>query len=374
MISTTKMLTTGVLAAVLAAPAYPAPASDGGTDTYAVRAARMLLADGREVEDAVLLVEGGKIRAAGRGVDVPAGVPVLEHDGVLTAGMIACHGYSGTRGETGDDTRSVLAEARIANALDLGHSDFANALAAGITTLVITPAPDNLAPGSTAVVKTAGGTILSSAAHLSLSFTDDALRANRYPTSYGGALAELDARLADPSGAFAEAVAGRLPVLFEVSSRDETQRAAEFATRHGLGGALHGARRAGEVLSAVQQSGLGVIVGPFDPGTPGRQLDSVVALGGARVPLAFGLDAPQEDGDALRLSAAMCVRDGLDPALAWQGLTSGGADIAGVGRRVGRLEAGLDADFVLWSGPPLDLTSSVVEVYVDGARVFGGVR
>ena len=117
-----------------------------------------------------------------------------------------------------------------------------------------------------------------------------------------------------------------------------------------------------------------MIVGPFGVGTPGRELDSVVALGGARVPLAFALDAPQHSNDALRLSAALCVRAGLDPALAWKSLTADGARIAGVGQRLGRLEPGMDADFVLWSGSPLELTSSVVEVYVDGARVFGGAR
>ena len=130
----------------------------------------------------------------------------------------------------------------------------------------------------------------------------------------------------------------------------------------------------GEVLGAVQKSGLGVIVGPFDVDTPKRELDSVAALGTARVPLAFGLDAPAHHDDALRLSAALCVRAGLEPALAWKGLTSDGAAIAGVGSRVGSLEAGMDADFVLWSGHPLELTSSVVEVYVSGARVVGGAR
>ena len=229
-------------------------------------------------------------------------------------------------------------------------------------------------PGTTVVLKTSGGHFLSRTGHLSLSFSGSALKPNTYPTSYSGALAELDARLAEPEGVFADVVAGRLPVLLEVSSRGETQRAAEFATRHGLQGALSGASRAGEVLAAVQKSGLGVIVGPFGPETPKSYLDSVVALGGARVPLAFGLDAPRRSNEVLRMSAAMCVRAGLDPALAWKALTADGARIAGASQRVGRLEAGMDADFVLWSGSPLDLTSSVVEVYVDGARVFGGAR
>ena len=39
---------------------------------------------------------------------------------------------------------------------------------------------------------------------------------------------------------------------------------------------------------------------------------------------------------------------------------------------MGLVAAGKDADFVLWSGAPVDLGSRVVAVYVDGARVYGG--
>ena len=140
----TNLLTLGVLGAVLASPAIALEPS-GPSEIYAIRASKMILADGGQVEDAVLLIEGTKIRAAGRGVEVPAGVPVLEHDGVLTAGMIACHTHSGARGEVGDSTRSVLAEASMAHSLDLDHSDFDRALAAGITTLVVTPTASLLA-------------------------------------------------------------------------------------------------------------------------------------------------------------------------------------------------------------------------------------
>ena len=42
------------------------------------------------------------------------------------------------------------------------------------------------------------------------------------------------------------------------------------------------------------------------------------------------------------------------------------------GTRVGDLAKGLDADFVLWSGHPLKLTSRVEAVYVGGKLVHGG--
>ena len=56
----------------------------------------------------------------------------------------------------------------------------------------------------------------------------------------------------------------------------------------------------------------------------------------------------------------------------WKALTSDAAKLAGVEARVGALQRGMDADFVLWSGHPLNLTSRVEAVYVDGAAAHGG--
>jgi imidazolonepropionase-like amidohydrolase len=211
-------------------------------------------------------------------------------------------------------------------------------------------------------------------AHLVISFSTDALHINREPTSASGAVALLEQEMKSPRGAFAEAARGRRLVMLDARSRDEIQRAVDFATRHGLRGAITRAHRAGELLREVQASGLGVIVGPFRPGASRESLESVVALGEVRVPLAFALDAPGEHPDSLRFGAALCVRAGLDPDVAWRALTSDGARVAGVGESIGRLDRGLAADFVLWSGDPLDLSSSVVEVYVDGVRAFGGAK
>ena len=96
------------------------------------------------------------------------------------------------------------------------------------------------------------------------------------------------------------------------------------------------------------------------------------SLAEAGVPLAFALDAPEHSPEALRMTAALCVRAGMDRGAALRALTSEAARIAGVGDRVGRLERGMDADLVLWSGHPLDLASVIEAVYVDGVRVHGG--
>jgi imidazolonepropionase-like amidohydrolase len=384
------------------APAEPAAAPEPAplaADAWQIRAKTVYLGDGNRIEDGVVVVEGGKIRSVGRGVEVDPNAPLLEHDGVLTAGMVVGHSWFGVEGRNHDETRSLLPEARVANALLPDHSDFKKALAAGITSIVLAPTGQNVAGGQTCVVKTTGR-MLERDAHLALSFSKDALsqgmqrvffffgsaegetalddgledsggsaNGSRAPTSYPGALAELDERIAAPEGAFAAARAGELQVLLEAWDRNEIARAASFAERHGLKGALRGAPLAGDLVERIKASGLGVVLGPFDPGQSQRSLQSAAVLAEAGVPIAFSLGASGTGTEGARFAAAMAVGHGLDPIAAWKGLSSDAARLASVGDRVGRIERGLDADLVLWSGDPIDLTSRVVAVFVDGKRI-----
>ncbi len=343
-------------------------------ESFAVRAKVVQLGNGTTLEEGVLWVEDGKIRAVGRGVELPAGTLVMEHDGVLTAGLVAPHSYNGADGNLTDSTRAFLPDIHAKHAYNGAHSDFRRAVEAGVTTVLLAPRKMNVAGGLTAAVKTFGDRVLSTDNHLHLSLHTTALWGWREPTSWPGAIRELEARLRKGEGAFGEVAKGRLPIVLEAWSRHEVARALDFATRNGLAGAMRGGWRAGEMTDRVVESKLSMIVGPFANGEDKRHIDSVLALAEAGVPIAFGMEAPDKDPRSMRLSAAQCVRAGLDATVAWQGLTSSAADIAGVGDRVGRLERGFDADFVLWSGSPLEWTSRVEAVYVDGKLAFGGDR
>ena len=351
--------------ALLAGNAPQAPASG----TLVLRAQKLLLGDGSTLEPGAILVENGRIKAFGKDVDVPEGTSTVVCDGWISAGLVALHAYSGAPEEMRDSSRPVL-DGKVAWAFDPAHPDFADALAAGITTLVLTPPPTALSGGSSAVVKCARGRVLSSEAQLSLGFSAAALSVNRFPTSYGSAIAELDARFDKAQGAFARAKSGDLPVLFEADTREDVQRAVEFARRHKLRGAIYGADLIGELAEVVSQAHLGAIFGPLDVGEERRTILSVLKIAKAGVPFGFGLDSPFKNPETLRLSAALCLREGLERNQAWRALSSQAAELAGVAEHVGRIEKGLDADLVLWSGDPLDLKSRVECVYVDGQRVY----
>jgi len=342
--------------------------------TTAYRAKKLVLGDGRVIDDGVVLVEEGVIRRAGSGLEIPAGAGVVEHDGTLSPGLIALHSYEGGGADLFDATRAVMETADVSLAFDPASGDFARALASGVTAIVLAPTPASLCPGTTAVVKTAGGTVVKKDAQLALGLGAAALKPNEFPTGYAAALAELEGRFADPKGNFGKAASGNLPVLIQAGTRHEIQRALAFARRFQLRGALLGSTWAEDLVEAIEGSGLSVVCGPVDPGGDAREARSIAALSKAGVRLGFALDAPARHPDSLRFAVALAVRAGMDAGAGLKALTGDAAAIAGVAGRIGRIEPGLDADLVLWSGDPADLGSAVVAVYVDGKLVHGGTE
>ncbi len=63
------------------------------------------------------------------------------------------------------------------------------------------------------------------------------------------------------------------------------------------------------------------------------------------------------------------MRAGLESQAAWRGLTANAAKISGVEARIGRIERGLEAELVLWSGDPLDLATRA-EVVISAGKAL----
>jgi imidazolonepropionase-like amidohydrolase len=388
----------------------PAPAVDTAPlpaeHLLQIQARELWTAAGKRVPDGLLVVADGRIRSIGGTRDLDPAQPWIRHDGIVTAGLVACQTRSGATDELQDDTRSVLGQARAVYAVDPTSSDFPRALSSGITALGFAPGPSNLVGGLACVIKTAGGRVLEPEAALALSLSGSALgrstaqsgflfgasgpeagflaepdggpetssrtmRGTREPTSYAGAVAMLEQLFARGQGPFGRVRRKELPVTIQAWDRHEVLRAAQFAKEHGLRGAIRGAPLAGDpdVLAALRASELGVIVGPYSAQQTRPSLESVRLLAEAGVPVAFALDAPENSPEELRLTAARALWAGATRDAVWKALTEDAARLTGA-KSIGTLAPGQDADFVLWSGDPLDLSSKVVAVYVDGKRVW----
>ncbi len=320
-------------------------------------------------ENVVVVVKDGKISALSTADAVPASAKVLELEGHLTAGMIALSDQSGMDArEAQDTTRMVMDGADLAHAFTRDHSDYDRLAAEGITSVLLTPPSGTLSGGRTALVKP-GGAIVAPRAHLHLSFSSSLFTRGRKPTSYAGAIQMLEERMAEPKGGFALLREGKVSALLQADTRAEATRAAAFAKRHGLAGLIYGCARVGDLAATLKDSGLGVALPAWNPGGNERIQASAQALHKAGVPFGFALDAPGRHPASLRMAAAACVRAGMDTNAAWNALTSGPGSLSGGLGRVGAIAAGFDADLVLWTGHPMELTSAVERVWIDGETV-----
>ncbi len=115
---------------------------------------------------------------------------------------------------------------------------------------------------------------------------------------------------------------------------------------------------------------LGVALGPVLVRTEDRRTVNLSQLLAARqVPFAFRSGSNEGVAD-LPLVVRYAVRKGLGVDDALQALSGNAARLIRLQDRIGSLDVGKQADLVVWSGHPMDLSSRVLAVMIDGRWVF----
>jgi imidazolonepropionase-like amidohydrolase len=143
--------------------------------------------------------------------------------------------------------------------------------------------------------------------------------------------------------------------------------------------AFHHAVEAYKIRDRLRDAGVGAVVWADWSGFKLELVDAVPAnaalLDEAGVRVALHSDSP-DDVQRLNQEAAKALAAGLragipvdrERALRW--ITANPAWILGIDQRVGTLEPGKDADFVVWSGDPLSVYARAEQVYIAGRRVY----
>ena len=147
----------------------------------------------------------------------------------------------------------------------------------------------------------------------------------------------------------------------------------------------HGEMAGYKLAGLAKDIGVNAIIGPRNVEVPTRQFinwtgsnpEGILGIAaeyqkrGMQM-IGFNTDAPVIPAEELFLQAGMAVRYGFDATNleTVRGLTIIPAKTAGIANRVGSLEAGKDADFVIRSGDPADPRSWVDVVFIDGKRVY----
>ena len=121
---------------------------------------------GAPVEHGTVLVEDGVITAVGRDVAVPPGVRTLDVGGRwVLPGLVEAHGHLGVHEEgegwAGEDVNEMTdpngAGLRAIDAVNIEDEGFRDALAGGVTSVVVKPGSGNPIGGQTVAIKTWGG-------------------------------------------------------------------------------------------------------------------------------------------------------------------------------------------------------------------------
>jgi hypothetical protein len=161
-------------------------------------------------------------------------------------------------------------------------------------------------------------------------------------------------------------------VAFAVDRAADIRQVLEWSARRGVRPVIVGGAQAWQVADLLARAQVPVVLDPLVnlPGSfdrLGARLDNAALLQRAGVRIAFTyLNDGTHNARKVRQSAGIAVAYGLPWEAALAALTANPAEIFGVGAQLGRIEPGLAADLVLWSGDPLEVTTVAEQVWIDG--------
>ena len=342
-----------------------------------------------------VLIENGRIVGLvepGTQVD---GVRVLAFpDGVLCPGLIDVHSRVSVGWQDSEDVQSIDPGLVAIDLFDRHSDDLAKAVRGGITTAVLAPGADNLVGGRLAAVHTAGFSkpedALVGLGPMKMSLSPAIYRSDREPTARPGALhllrqtldtcegPEGDPRLRSMLDGDWRASERAVAALVDCPTRQDVSTMVELGKRYGLRLALmHGAELTDVAKSLAGVEHVIVVVPPLTHSYPQRSLAGPAALERLGVPFALAGLTPDHGADGLRISAALSVRYGASAEAVRRALTINVAQLVGLDVStkerggLGSIEAGKQADLVVFSADPLRLDARVEAVFVDGERVPG---
>jgi imidazolonepropionase-like amidohydrolase len=380
-----------------------------------LRGGTVLTVSGAPIRDGSVVVHQGKIVAVGgRDTPAPAGARVVDCTGcTVTPGLVDAgtnFGLADTEAnEQGDEITPHL---NVLDALQLDRPEFARARAAGVTAVQVNPGHRNVIGGLGAVVKTAGRALADSLVKARSgmrvvmgsepSAGNRAFRGGvpsdiyfRRPTTRMGVVWEVRrafyAALAhrekissddDPDDAPAlqvllEVLDKKLKVHTVARSEADLRTALRLAQEFGYETIVEEATEVYRCVDLMASTGTKVLIGsPSADRVLGAgaadgaavRWHSLNLLAEAGVPFAIHTGA-NSGAKALVHEALFAVRNGLAPEAALRAVTLAPAQILGVDARLGSLEAGKDADVVVWSGDPFDPTSCPRHVFIGGEEV-----
>ena len=368
------------------------------------------------IENGTILLENGLITAIGADVDLPAGTRVVDAtgkhiypgliDAFSTVGIaeIGAVGVSNDINELGDFNPNVRADV----AVNAESRHIGTTRSAGVLTTLTTPG-GGLVSGMSSALALEGWSweemSMQSAAALNVNWPNPNPRRFRGfggfrfgqeredPPSYAEQVQQLKDFFAE-ARAYRDAVAageevrsdsrylamvpvidGDIPVVIAADGAAQINDAITWAQEEGLRIVIRGGRDAIHVADRLVAEDIPVIL-TSTMAAPGRQYEAYdgaysmpARLHEAGVRFAISGGSGSLYSQRLPFEAGVAVAFGLPEEEALKAVTINPAQFLGLDDRVGSLEPGKQATFLITTGTPLDMTTDIEQAYIQGREL-----
>lgn len=398
------MIRTLLRSAALALTIVPAAAA---AQDIAVRAETLYTMEGPAISDGVVVIRDGKIAAVGPAAStaIPQGIEVLAAK-VATPGLVDAHtvvGLAGYMNQPADqdqlDTGAPIQPQL--RAID-GYNpeeplvDWLRSL--GVTTIHTGHGPGTLVSGQTMVAKTWARTADAAAivprAMIAANLGPDALDREKGPGTRskqiallrsalvaarapaadkaaaskgdGAAFEKLDARV------WKDVLARRVPLMVTANRAQDIMSALRLKDEFGIDVVIDGGAESYLLIDELKRAGVTVILHPTMARHYGdmenASFTTAARLREAGIPFALqsGFEGYVPKTRVVLWEAGWAAANGLARADALAAITVDAARAIGVDERLGSLAVGKDGDVALFDGDPLEYTSHVTGVVING--------
>jgi len=377
-----------------------------------LKGAKIITISGEPIKDAVMIIQNGKIQSLGSlgEIEIPSDAEIIDANGkVIMPGLVDTHSHIG-EGDGGDKSSTTHPDVRILDAIDPKSDTFKKAIAGGITTVNVMPGSGHLMGGQTVYLKLrkdantindmlfcddvlndiCGGLKMANGTNsLGKSpFTGTRSKSAAVIRQLFIKAQEYQKKIIDANGdedkmpkrdiemeTLVEVLEGKRIVQHHTHRADDIMTVLRLKEEFGFKVVLHHVSEGWKVANEIADANVPCSIIMID--SPGGKLEAVnliyktgAELEKAGVDVAFHTDDWINDSRLFIRSAAFGVRAGMSEEKALESLTLAGARMLGLEERIGSLESGKDADFIILSGDPFSIYTNVEQTWVEGEKVF----
>ena len=367
---------------------------------------------GDDIEGGCILIgDNGKILSVGQQIDQPQDCKVIDAGGrLVTPGCVEAHCHIGLRktslrwegSEINESSNPITPHLRAIDGIDPDNEFFTDAIKGGVTCGAVGPGSANVVGGTFSVVKFIGKRIdkmiLKEGCAMKCALGENPKNVygqkKKEPITRMGSAALMREFLfkaknyqqAKDSGkepafdmkleAMLPVMRGEIPLKCHAHRADDIFTSIRIAKEFDVKLTLDHCTEGHLIADDLATEPYPAIVGPFwgarsKPELKNKSHATPGILHKAGVKVAITTDSPVIAIENLPLCAGLAAVAGLPYREAWKAITINPAEILGVDGRVGSLEAGKDADVVIWNEDPLTyICASVHTTIVDGKIVY----